>query len=91
MRGPSPGRCPAIHRIGGASTCINVCAFINGGSHDFVSNQVLGPLPSGTCNLGEPRAIDFNQYLGLQFFGIQGSCSTPTRGATWGALKAIYR
>jgi hypothetical protein len=77
--------------IGGASSCINVCAFINGSNHDFVSNQVLGPLPAGTCNLGEPRNVDFNQFAGPQYFGIQGGCSTPTKGSTWGGLKAMYR
>jgi hypothetical protein len=76
--------------IGNPSTCLAVCAFINGGGHDYLSNQVLGPLPSGTCNLGEPRAVDFNQFVGNQYFNV-GGCVTPTHNTTWGALKAIYR
>jgi len=47
---------------------VKVCAFVNGSSHDFLSNQVLGPLPDGTCNLGEPRNVDFNAHAGNQFF-----------------------
>ena len=76
--------------IGSPTGCINVCAFINGGGHDYVSNQVLGPLAAGTCNLGEPRAVDFSQQTGNQYFSI-GTCTTPTRGSTWGQLKATYR
>lgn len=43
-----------------------VAAFINGGGHDFVSNQVVGSLPA-VCNLGEPRAVDFGAQAGPQF------------------------
>lgn len=47
---------------------IKISAFINGSGHDFLSNQVLGGLPVGTGNLGEPRNVDFNQFAGDQFF-----------------------
>jgi hypothetical protein len=47
---------------------VKVSAFINGSGHDFVSNQVLGSLPSGTNNLGEPRAVNFSQIAGDQYF-----------------------
>ena len=47
-----------------------VAAFINGSSHDFVSNQVLGGLPVGTGNIGEPRNVDFNQFDGNQYFVV---------------------
>jgi hypothetical protein len=49
---------------------IKVCAFINGGGHDFLSNQVLGELPAGTGNLGEPRAVNFGNLAGNQYFVI---------------------
>lgn len=45
-------------------------AFINGGGHDFLSNQVLGTLPGGTGNLGEPRNVNFNQFDGNQYFVV---------------------
>lgn len=49
---------------------IKIAAFVNGSGHDFVSNQVLGGLPAGTGNLGEPANVDFNQFDGLQYFVI---------------------
>jgi hypothetical protein len=63
---------------------IKITAFINGGGHDFVSNQVLAGLPAGTpsagtANLGEPRTVDFSGVGGLQFIGsIASSGLAPT-------------
>lgn len=51
---------------------IRVCAFINGQGHDFVSNQVLGPIGGGP-NLGEPRALNFANIPGEQFFTVTAS------------------
>lgn len=51
---------------------IGISVFINGGGHDFLSNQILGPAPVGTNNLGEPRFVNFNELndglVGPQFF-----------------------
>ncbi|MDZ4754494.1 MAG: hypothetical protein SGJ11_08355 [Phycisphaerae bacterium] len=52
---------------------VKVSAFINGGGHDFVSNQVLGGLGGGTGNLGEPRNVNFNNHPGEQHFVIHGA------------------
>lgn len=49
---------------------IKASAFINGGGHDFLSNQVLGSLPAGTNNLGEPSQVNFANIAGNQFFVI---------------------
>jgi hypothetical protein len=49
---------------------VRVCAFINSGSHDVLSNQVLGGLPAGTGNLGEPRTVDFSAIVGDQFVTV---------------------
>ena len=54
---------------------VRVAAFINGSGHDFVSNQVLGSLPSDFGNLGEPSQVNFNNYEGLQYVTL------PTPGA----------
>ncbi len=54
--------------IGNPTGDIRVSAFINGGGHDFLSNQVLGAVDSG--NLGEPRSVDFNNITGDQFFTV---------------------
>ena len=40
---------------------IKVCAFVNGGGHDYMSNQVLGSLPVGSGNLG---GDGFGGYVG---------------------------
>ena len=45
---------------------LKVAAFVNGPEHNFVSNQVIGPL-GGRPNLGEPRTVDFGSIPGDQF------------------------
>ncbi len=58
---------------------IKVCAFINGGGHDFLSNQILGGAgPSG--NFGEPRVVNFDFAAGDQFFVIPGGGTTVCTG-----------
>lgn len=57
---------------GGDVSTPKVCAFINGGGHDFISNQVLGGIGSGS-NLGDPRLVDFNDIPGQQFFTLGGT------------------
>ncbi|MFN4243765.1 MAG: hypothetical protein ACK4PI_11080 [Tepidisphaerales bacterium] len=49
---------------------LKISAFINGSGHDFLSNQVLGSLPVGTGNLGEPRSVNFANIDGNQYFTI---------------------
>ncbi len=78
---------------------IAVAAFVNGSNHDFVSNQVLGPL-GGSENLGEPRVIDFSAVPGDQFVVILESDTPPcpgdfnadgqVNGADFGALLAAW-
>jgi hypothetical protein len=70
--------------------CMKICVFVNGGSHDFVSNQVLGPLVPTTCNLGDPHFVDFSAQAGDQFFGIC-DLPTPVQSSTWGRVKTMYR
>jgi len=50
---------------------LKICAFINGQGHDFMSNQVLGPLGGGG-NLGEPRLVSFADIPGDQYFVVSG-------------------
>ncbi|MBN2445734.1 MAG: hypothetical protein JXO22_03360, partial [Phycisphaerae bacterium] len=49
-----------------------ICAFVNGGGHDFVSNQVLGGL-GGSDNLADPRGVNFGNYPGEQYFLVMAS------------------
>jgi len=51
---------------------LKVCAFINGGGHDYLSNQVLGSIGGGG-NLAEPRAVNFSAIPGDQFFVVPNS------------------
>lgn len=55
--------------LGNPAGPISVSAFINGGGHDFLSNQVLGGV-GGAGNLGEPSAVNFNNIGGNQYFTI---------------------
>ncbi|HLO39848.1 MAG TPA: GC-type dockerin domain-anchored protein [Phycisphaerales bacterium] len=49
---------------------IKIAGYINGSGHDFMSNQVLGGLPDGFGNLGQPCAVDFSTIDGDQFIVI---------------------
>ena len=80
---------------------ILVNAFINGSGHDFVSNQVMGPLLSGG-NLGEPRFVNFAGIEGQQFVVINteggggGGCEGDfnddgvVNGADFGLMLAVW-
>lgn len=60
-----------LSAFGDPAGAIRIVGFINGGGHDFLSNQILGGSPDdpGT-NLGEPRAIDFELISGDQFITV---------------------
>ncbi|MGE0479548.1 MAG: hypothetical protein AB7Q17_03645 [Phycisphaerae bacterium] len=51
--------------ISDPNATFKLMAMVNGGGHDFMSNQTLGALVS-IGNLGEPRAIDFVTLAGTQ-------------------------
>jgi len=75
--------------LGNPTGCLRICAFETVSSHRSVINQVLGPLPPGSCVPGLPSTVSFATYAGDQFFTI---CDpTPARGTSWGGLKTIYR
>jgi hypothetical protein len=78
--------------IGNPAGCVNACVFVDYQyfRSSWLSNQVLGPLPPGTCSLGFATAVNFAGIPGSQFVTICPP-STPARRATWGSLKAIYR
>ena len=65
---------------------IKVAGWINGGGHDFISNQVIGgQLGANQGNLGEPRAVDFpTNIIGTGPFYvtiIPGNCAPAPTGA----------
>ena len=64
-------RIPLSAIQGYAGGDLKICAFINGGGHDYMSNQVIGGLGGGP-NLAEPRLVDFNIIPGEQFVMVSG-------------------
>ena len=70
--------------------CIRVCAFLSYGDHSALFNQVVGPLPAGSCNLGAASSVNFAAIPGDQFFTMC-SLATPVHPSSWGRLKTHYR
>ena len=76
---------------GWSSGDIKVMAFINGGGHDYASNQVLGSLPAGSGNLGGNGTggwdgtvhVDFSAIAGNQYFS---TADADTCAACFGDL-----
>jgi len=82
----------ALSWLNPAGSTIRICAFINGGGHDYASNQFLGSLPAFQGNLGGDgngnytgnlAGINLNNFAGDQFFTV----TVPAPGAV--ALLAI--
>lgn len=64
-------------------------AFINGGGHDYASNQFLAPLPAGTGNLGgdgdgnftgNVGGLDMTRFAGNQFFTVPSPAAAGVLG-----------
>ena len=76
--------------IGNPPGTIRICALLaSAGENAVVSNQVLGPVPPGTCALGPANGVDLGNVPGTQYFAIE--TVTPTTKTTWGRLKGLYR
>jgi hypothetical protein len=76
--------------IGNPTGCVRVSAFVARQDHAMISNQVMGPIPPGTCSLTPAAATDFSAIAGDQFFTVCPDV-TPARHGTWGGLKILYR
>ena len=79
----------ALADLGPLGSEIRIAAMVNGGSHDFLSNQVLGSLPGsfGGNQLGEPRAVNFAQFDGAEYFTVP--VPEPTTALTGLALLGL--
>lgn len=62
--------CIDLADIGTPAQTIQIAALINSSANNFLSNQMLGGLPAGTDNLGDPGVVDLNDFSGDQFFTI---------------------
>ncbi len=76
--------------IGNPTGCITVSAFVFEPQGAYLTNQVLGPVPAGTCAFGVATSVNFANVPGDQFFSL---CldTVPVHGSSWGALKSHYR
>jgi hypothetical protein len=77
--------------LGNPTGTLRICALLAGAwsTNARVFNQVLGPVPPGTCTLGPADTVDFSTLAGAQYFTID--VTTPAKRPTWGRLKAAYR
>jgi hypothetical protein len=76
--------------LGNPTGCMAITVFAANGNHSGLFNQVLGPLPPGTCSLGAPSGVNFAAIPGLQLFTVCDG-PVPARHTTWGSLKTLYR
>ena len=70
-----------LSELGYTGGLLRLAGFINGGSHDYVSNQIIGGAPAGTGSLGNDMmgnfidgslaGIDFNNLAGDQFVTLK--------------------
>jgi len=51
---------------------IKLAGFVGNSDTTFLSNQVLGSLPDGAGNLGEPRVVNFETIAGTQYVSLTG-------------------
>ncbi|MDG1137015.1 MAG: hypothetical protein P8N28_02040 [Phycisphaerales bacterium] len=64
----------------GDITSAKICAFINNGGHDYMSNQLIGGIGGGG-SLGDPRFVNLENIAGNQHFSIgdvAGPCPDPS-------------
>ena len=62
-----------LQAIGSPAGCVRVCAFMASEHAYRISNQVLGPVPAGTCELGAPAGVNFASIPGSQNFTVCAS------------------
>lgn len=74
--------------LGHPSGTIKIAMFVDRYIAPQVSNQSLGPMPPGTCALGDPASVDFAALAGDQYFVID--VPVPVVRTTWGAVKRAY-
>jgi len=76
--------------IGNPTGCFRVCALVNDVDTYEIGNQVLGPLPPGTCALGAPESVHLASHAGNQYVSVCPAGS-EAKTSTWGQLKTVYR
>ena len=74
--------------IGNPTGTLKVCALVARSQAPQISNQLLGPVPPGTCSLGAPASVNLASISGEQYFLID--FTVPARRASLGFVKAMY-
>ena len=72
--------------IGNPAGCIKISAIDACLYPSCILNQVLGPLPAGTCSMIPSDSVDFSTMAGQQFFSV---CPTVDAGEPGPAKLAI--
>ncbi len=74
--------------IGNPSGCVKITAIVRDPGTATVSNQVLAPLPPGTCPPGPASTLNFALFAGDQFFSVcpTASAGPPATGARFALL-----
>jgi len=78
-----------LDAIGNPQGCLQATVIVRSSTTGSpVSNQVLAPLPVGTCPLGSAAFVNFGTYAGDQFFSIcPASADVPAAGGARLALR----
>lgn len=77
-----------LEAIGNPTGALKVCALVARYNAPRISNQLLGPVPPGTCALGAPADVNLASIPGEQYFVID--FAVPARRASFGYVKAKY-
>jgi hypothetical protein len=78
-----------LSAIGNPGECFRLSAVLTWGG-SYMTDQVLGPVPPGTCTYGPASGVNFAALAGNQYFTVCPA-GVPVRTSTWGALKSVYR
>ncbi len=67
-----------LFALGSPTSDLLISVSVNGGGHDFLSNQVGGGLPASFGNIGEPRNADYPSYSGTQHVTVANGAARGT-------------
>lgn len=73
--------------IGNPAGCIKISAIDACADHSCILNQVLGPLPAGTCSTIPSDSVDFSTIPGQQFFSVCPTVGVGERGPARLAIR----
>ncbi len=78
--------------IGNPTGCITLAVIVReSGATGSVSNQVLGPVPAGTCPPGPAATVNFQNIAGNQFFTVcRGIIGVPRSTGTKMAFVGVH-